>query len=53
MHARCKPHGVLLVCDAMLGQDAVNSALEFHQRLPLHGVVLTKVDGDCARRCRA
>lgn len=43
---RCKPHGVLLVCDAMLGQDAVNSALEFHQRLPLHGVILTKVDGD-------
>jgi len=46
IHGRCKPHGVLLVCDAMLGQDAVNSALEFHQRLPLHGTVLTKVDGD-------
>jgi signal recognition particle subunit SRP54 len=30
-----KPHGVLLVCDAMLGQDAVNSAKEFHARLPL------------------
>jgi signal recognition particle subunit SRP54 len=30
----------------MLGQDAVQSTLEFHQRLPLYGVVLTKVDGD-------
>ncbi|MHC4077900.1 MAG: signal recognition particle protein, partial [Planctomycetota bacterium] len=46
IHDRCKPHGVLLVCDAMLGQDAVNSALEFHNRLPLHGVVLAKADGD-------
>ena len=46
IHSKCKPHGTLLVCDAMLGQDAVNSALEFHKRLPLHGVVLTKVDGD-------
>ncbi|MEE9127734.1 MAG: signal recognition particle protein [Planctomycetota bacterium] len=46
IHDRAKPHGVLLVTDAMLGQDAVNSALEFHKRLPLHGVVLTKVDGD-------
>jgi len=43
---RCTPHGVLLVADAMLGQDAVNSAKEFHARLPLHGLVLTKVDGD-------
>jgi signal recognition particle subunit SRP54 len=43
---RCQPHGVLLVCDAMLGQDAVNSAKEFHARLPLHGLILTKVDGD-------
>ena len=46
IHARCKPHGALLVCDAMLGQDAVNSAKEFHARLPLHGLILTKVDGD-------
>lgn len=43
---QCQPHGVLLVCDAMLGQDAVNSAKEFHSRLPLHGLILTKVDGD-------
>jgi signal recognition particle subunit SRP54 len=46
IHTVCKPHGVLLVCDAMLGQDAVNSAKEFHARLPLHGLILTKVDGD-------
>jgi signal recognition particle subunit SRP54 len=46
VHERCRPHGVLLVCDAMLGQDAVNSALAFHHRLPLLGVILTKVDGD-------
>jgi signal recognition particle subunit SRP54 len=46
IHAACKPHGVILVCDSMLGQDAVNSALEFHRRLPLHGVILTKIDGD-------
>ncbi|MFY9345074.1 MAG: signal recognition particle protein [Planctomycetota bacterium] len=46
VHALCRPHGVLLVCDAMLGQDAVNSAKEFHARLPLHGLILTKVDGD-------
>ncbi|MEZ5965881.1 MAG: signal recognition particle protein [Planctomycetota bacterium] len=46
VHEKCRPHGVLLVCDAMLGQDAVNSALEFHKRLPIWGVILTKVDGD-------
>jgi signal recognition particle subunit SRP54 len=46
VHAKCQPQGVILVCDAMLGQDAVNSALEFHKRLPIWGVILTKVDGD-------
>ena len=46
IHDLCKPHGTLLVCDSMLGQDAVNSAREFHERLPLHGLILTKVDGD-------
>jgi signal recognition particle subunit SRP54 len=40
------PHQVLLVCDAMTGQDAVNSAKEFNDRLELDGVVLTKLDGD-------
>ncbi|MGE0144644.1 MAG: signal recognition particle protein [Planctomycetota bacterium] len=43
---RTKPHGVLLVCDSMLGQDAVNSARVFHERLPIWGVILTKTDGD-------
>ncbi|MFK7743231.1 MAG: signal recognition particle protein [Planctomycetota bacterium] len=46
IHAVTSPHGVLLVCDSMLGQDAVNSAREFHERLPLHGLILTKTDGD-------
>ncbi|MGK0153231.1 MAG: signal recognition particle subunit SRP54 [Neolewinella sp.] len=46
IHAATNPHGVLLVSDAMLGQDAVNSAKEFHARLPLHGLILTKTDGD-------
>ncbi len=41
-----KPHNVLLVVDAMTGQDAVNAADEFRQRVDLDGVVLTKLDGD-------
>ena len=41
-----KPHEVLLVCDAMVGQDAVRSAAEFNEQLELSGVVLTKLDGD-------
>ncbi|MCS7207693.1 MAG: signal recognition particle protein [Dehalococcoidia bacterium] len=40
------PHEVLLVLDAMTGQDAVRSAGEFHQRLGLTGLILTKLDGD-------
>ncbi|ACX52518.1 signal recognition particle protein [Ammonifex degensii KC4] len=44
--ARVKPHEVLLVVDAMTGQDAVTVAETFHQRLGLDGVVLTKLDGD-------
>jgi len=40
------PHQIYLVCDAMTGQDAVNSAREFNQRLELDGVILTKLDGD-------
>jgi signal recognition particle subunit SRP54 len=43
---RTRPHEVLLVCDAMTGQDAVNSAKAFDSRLPLTGVILTKLDGD-------
>ena len=40
------PQEILFVADAMTGQDAVNSAAEFHKKLSLTGVVLTKMDGD-------
>ena len=40
------PAEILFVADAMTGQDAVNSAQDFHTRLGLTGVVLTKMDGD-------
>ena len=40
------PHEILLVADAALGQEAVNVAKTFHERLSLTGIVLTKVDGD-------
>jgi signal recognition particle subunit SRP54 len=40
------PAEILFVADAMTGQDAVNSAQDFHKRLGLTGVVLTKMDGD-------
>lgn len=40
------PHEILFVANAMTGQDAVNSARQFHQALPLTGVVLTQMDGD-------
>src|SRR6202007_2597680 len=40
------PQEILFVADAMTGQDAVRSADEFHKRLALTGVVLTKMDGD-------
>ena len=41
-----KPHNILLVIDAMTGQDAVNAAEQFKQRVDIDGVVLTKLDGD-------
>jgi signal recognition particle subunit SRP54 len=41
-----KPDQVYLVCDAMTGQDAVQSAKAFHEALELDGVILTKMDGD-------
>jgi signal recognition particle subunit SRP54 len=41
-----KPHNVLLVLDAMTGQDAVNVAEAFSQRVDFDGIVLTKLDGD-------
>jgi signal recognition particle subunit SRP54 len=40
------PSEILFIADAMTGQDAVNSAQDFHTRLGLTGVVLTKMDGD-------
>ncbi len=40
------PQEILFVADAMTGQDAVRSAEEFHQRLALTGIILTKMDGD-------
>jgi signal recognition particle subunit SRP54 len=42
----CKPENILLVCDAMIGQDAVKTAAEFDRRLTLSGFILTKLDGD-------
>ncbi len=41
-----RPDNVLLVCDAMIGQDAVKTAAEFDRRLALDGFILTKLDGD-------
>ena len=46
LHAALKPVETLFVVDAMQGQDAVNVARAFNERLPLTGVVLTKLDGD-------
>jgi signal recognition particle subunit SRP54 len=43
---RIHPHEILFVADAMLGQDAVKSAQQFHQRLGFNGFILTKMDGD-------
>lgn len=43
---RVKPKNTFLVVDAMAGQDAVNTAKAFHDRLDLSGVILTKLDGD-------
>jgi signal recognition particle subunit SRP54 len=44
--ALAKPQEILLVADAMTGQEAVNVARGFHERVGLTGLVLTKVDGD-------
>jgi len=44
--ANCQPHEILLVVDSMTGQDAVNVAESFNQKLGINGVVLTKLDGD-------
>lgn len=41
-----KPHEILLVVDAMTGQDAVNAAAGFDEKLGIDGVIMTKLDGD-------
>lgn len=46
LHAAIKPIETLFVIDAMIGQDAVNTAKAFNDALPLTGVILTKADGD-------
>ena len=46
LHDKLSPIETLFVVDAMLGQDAVNTAKAFHDALPLTGVILTKLDGD-------
>lgn len=46
MKARLNPSEILLVADAMTGQEAVNIAQEFNHRLELTGIILTKLDGD-------
>ncbi len=46
VHAAVNPVETLFVVDAMLGQDAINTAKAFNDALPLTGVVLTKLDGD-------
>nr|HQU71135.1 signal recognition particle protein [Calditrichia bacterium] len=44
--AEVKPHEILFVADGMTGQDAVNAAKQFLERLDFDGVILTKMDGD-------
>ena len=46
IRASLQPSEILLVADAMTGQDAVNIASRFHELLDIHGVILTKMDGD-------
>ena len=46
VHKQTQPDQTYLVVDSMTGQDAVNSAQAFHERLALDGVIFTKLDGD-------
>ncbi|MDR1245476.1 MAG: signal recognition particle protein [Clostridiales Family XIII bacterium] len=41
-----KPHEILLVLDAMTGQDAINAAIGFNEALGIDGIIMTKLDGD-------
>lgn len=43
---KLQPHEILFVVDSMTGQDAVNAAVAFHEKLDFDGIVLTKLDGD-------
>jgi signal recognition particle subunit SRP54 len=46
IHKKIRPHDVLLVLDSMTGQQAVDVAQAFHDRIAFDGVILTKLDGD-------
>jgi len=46
INRRARPANILLIVDAMIGQDAVGTAKAFNERLDLDGVILTKLDGD-------
>jgi len=46
IHAATSPANTLLVCDALMGRDAVNVARAFDEKLALSGLILTKIDGD-------
>ena len=46
VHKGISPHEVILVLDAMTGQDAVQAAQEFHSQVSLTGIIMTKLDGD-------
>jgi signal recognition particle subunit SRP54 len=46
IRSQVKPHNILLVLDSMTGQDAVNVAAQFQEKVQFDGVVLTKLDGD-------
>src|SRR5690606_8706919 len=47
--AKTAPENILLVIDAMIGQDAVKTSRSFNERLGISGVILTKLDGDARR----
>jgi len=46
IRSQVKPHNILLVLDSMTGQDAVNVAAQFQEKVQFDGVILTKLDGD-------
>ena len=46
INSKIKPNEILLVIDSMMGQDAINVITGFNDKLPLTGVILTKLDGD-------